>query len=136
MGRIERRLEALEGQIKVSDEELRQRAYREFLRRLTREELDWLGAPSRGAEMLVDCPIHGLGCGCMNEQRRQRAREEHPELYEEFERRNASLLERAEEIMQREPYQETEEDRRRRVEQSREAQRASAERNREYEAST
>ncbi len=114
MGSIKRRrLEALEGQTKVPEDELRERVYREFLRRLTDEESEWLSEPSREAEMLVVCPIHGPGCHCTNEERRQRARVAHPELHEEFERRNRALLERREQIMAREPYQETSADRRR-----------------------
>lgn len=132
MGRIERRLEALEEQIKVSEGELRNRAYREFLRRLTFEESEWLGKPIEEAEMLVDCPIHGGRCDCRNEQRRQRSHEEYPELHEEYLRRRASLLERAEEIMARDPCQQTEADRQRRREQSIERQKESAERNRQY----
>jgi len=111
---IDRRLGRLEGRIKVPEDELRERAYREFLRRLTDEESEWLGEPSREAEMRVECPLHNPGCNCTNEQRRQRAREEHPELHEEYTRRWESLYERREEILAREPYQETPADRRRR----------------------
>ncbi len=132
MGRIERRLEALEGQAKASEGELRERAYREFLRRLTFEESEWLGEPIEEAEMLVECPIHGGRCECRNEQRRERAREEYPHLYEEYLRRRASLLERAEEIMARDPGQQTEANRQRQKEQSMERQRQYAERNRQY----
>ena len=100
---LNRRLGALEEQVKVPEEELRARAYREFLRRLTDEEFDWLCEPGAEAEMLVECPIHGPGCGCRNEERRLRAHEEQPELMAESQRRNDALLKRAEEIMAREP---------------------------------
>lgn len=100
---IGRRLESLEARVIIPEGELRARAYREFLRRLTDEESDWLGEPIEEAEALVECPIHGAGCDCRNEQRRLRADEEQPELMAEFRRRNESLLKRAEEIMAREP---------------------------------
>lgn len=114
MGSIDRRLGRLEVLIKLPEDELRERAYRELLRRLNPEESAWLGAPLSEAEALVECPLHGPGCACTNEPCRQRAREEHPELHAEFKRRNKSLLDRAEEIMRREPYRETSADRRRR----------------------
>lgn len=98
----------------MPEDELQAWAQSEFLKRLTFEELEWLVEPSREAEMLVECPIHGPGCQCTNEERRQRAREEHPRLHEESERRNRALLERSEEILAREPYQETPANRRRR----------------------
>ncbi len=100
---IDRRLERLEAQIKAPEDELRERVYREFLRHLTDEEIEWLSEPSDEAEMLVVCPLHGPGCQCTNELRRQRAREAHPALAEEFERRNRALLARAGEILAREP---------------------------------
>jgi hypothetical protein len=100
---VDRRLGALEQRIIIPEGELRARAYREFLRRLADEESDWLGEPIEEAEALVECPIHGPRCDCRNEQRRLRAHEEQPLLMAEFRHRNESLLERAEEIMAREP---------------------------------
>src|SRR3954468_8011737 len=100
---LRRRLNALEGQITVPEDELRLQAEREFRKRLTYEESEWLYAPISEAEMLVTCPIHGGKCACTNEPRRRRAFEEHPDLCEEFGRRWLVLYERREEILAREP---------------------------------
>ena len=103
MGSIGRRLEALERRSKVPEDEARRGPYREMLRRLTDEELAWLGGPLEEAEALVECPIHGPGCECRNEERGRRAHEEHPRLVREHHRRYETLLERAEEIAARGP---------------------------------
>jgi hypothetical protein len=103
MESIGKRLERLEEQITVRrEDELRERASREFLRRLADEEIAWLDEPIHEAQMLVECPLHGPGCHCTNEPRGERAREEYPELHEEFELRSRTLLDRKEEIMARE----------------------------------
>jgi len=79
-----------------TEEEERRRAFDEFLRKLSDEELDWLLEPIDEAEGLAPCPHHGgpIGCGCRSERRAQRAWEDSPELADEFEHRVQALLER------------------------------------------
>jgi hypothetical protein len=103
MGRIGRRVAALEERIGASEDGARREAHREFFRR-TREELDWLLEPADEAQSRVPCPhVEMLRCGCRSDERRRRGFEAHPELREEYLRRRMSLFGRAEEIMRREP---------------------------------
>ena len=102
--RLEGRLARLEERIGASEDGARREAYREFFRRLTVEELDWLLAPDDEAQSRVPCPhVEMLGCACRSDERRRRGFEAHPELREEYLRRRRSLFGRAEEIVRREP---------------------------------
>ncbi len=131
MGIINRRLERLEEEFAIPPEDEREwQAVREFVRRLTDEELDWLSEPSEEAQDLVPCPhVESITCDCRGDGREIRGFEASPELRREAERRWQALCERQSEIMAREPY-----DRsaawRERSQKSHEEQRASAERNR------
>lgn len=99
---LKRRLGRLEEQVRGVAEDEGERVRREFFRRLTREELDWLDGPTRQASHLVPCPhVELIECGCRGAEREQRGFEARPDLFEEFRRRYESLLERADEIMQR-----------------------------------
>ncbi len=114
MGTIDRRLEALEAAFVVSQDEFREAVRREFLRRLTFEEKQWLAEPADQAQGLVACPrFEPRECGCRCIARVERGYAEHPELYDEKRRRWESLLERREEIMAREPTDRRDELRRR-----------------------
>ena len=101
---MNRRLQALEERIVVSEDELRKKALDEFYRHLTYEELDWLSEPGDEAQKLVPCPhVESIRCGCRGSERERRGFEAHPELWEEYLRRRKSLLDQAEEILEREP---------------------------------
>lgn len=114
MGRIGRRLEALEGQFVSPEDEQGRWAEREFSKRLTFEELTWLLEPSEEAATHVPCPrFEPARCDCLCPARTQRGYEAHPELEEERARRWRSLYERREEILAREPVDTTEDWRRR-----------------------
>ncbi len=114
MGTIDRRLARLEDQIKAPEGELQRWAQREFLKRLTWEELRWLGEPTEQAQSLVPCPrFEPRECGCQCLARVDRGYEEHPELHDEKLRRWRSLYERREEILAREPADRSAEWRRR-----------------------
>lgn len=103
-GSIDRRLEALEEQLSVPEDEQRRWAEREFLKRLTSEELSWLLEPGYEAVNRVPCPrFEPRRCDCQCPARTQRGYEAHPELEEERARRWRSLYERREEILAREP---------------------------------
>lgn len=102
MGRLNRRVDALEGLMLVPGEELQQFAAREFLSRLTDEELGWLAEPGEGAVALVECSDHpGQACACP--ERERKALEADPETFAEMERRWAALCARHSEILAREP---------------------------------
>lgn len=104
MGTLDRRLCRLEGQITATEDELQAWAAREFYKRLTWEELRWLGEPAEEATRLVACPrFEPRKCDCHCTPRLVRGYEEHPELEEEHARRLESLYERREEIFSREP---------------------------------
>jgi hypothetical protein len=95
---------ALEERIGASEYGARRETHREFFRRLTREELDWLLAPDDEAQSRVPCPhVEMLRCGCRSDERQGRGFEAHPGLREEYLRRRELLFGRAEEIMRREP---------------------------------
>ena len=98
MGSMRRRLEQLEEHTSVKEEH----NLREFFKRLTREEILWLDEPGRQAERLVACPhVELVGCGCRSVERQRRGFEARPDLHQEYLKRQASMLERVEEIMQR-----------------------------------
>jgi hypothetical protein len=104
MGGLTRRLAALEERLAVPEAEARREAYRQFLRRLTREELEWLLEPDNEAQSRVPCPhVEMLQCACRSDERRGRGFEAHPGLREEYLRRRELLFGRAEEIVRREP---------------------------------
>lgn len=95
MGSLGRRLERLEARSGGTDAERRAQAHREFFRRLTRDELEWLCEPGHRAQDLVPCPhVELVECGCRGADRELRGFEAHPELREEYERRFGVLLER------------------------------------------
>lgn len=104
MGRLGRRVEALEYRIGVPEDERQRIALRELLSRLTGEELERLAEPGEEAAALVPCPRHEpreCSCGCP--ERERRGLEANPKLEEERRRRWAALHERREEILAREP---------------------------------
>lgn len=104
MGSIKRRLEHLESRLEAPADERRRATYRELLRRLTPDELDWLCEPGERAQELVPCSHVGLvQCGCHSAERKIRGFEANPHLREEYERRYKDLLARGEEIMRRDP---------------------------------
>ena len=101
---IGRRLGLLEGQITAAEDEQRRAAYREFIERLTFEELEWLSEPGDEAESLVPCPhVELVKCGCRGPERARRGFEAYPELLAERVRRLRILNKRREEILAREP---------------------------------
>ncbi len=100
---MNRRLEALEERMGASEEEVREEAQRGFLRRLTREELEWISEPADEAARRTPCPHSTLTRrACWRVECGTRALDEHPELYREMQERWQSLCERSEEILQRE----------------------------------
>lgn len=79
MGSLERRLAALEGQIKPPED----REGRELLSCLTWEELKWLSEPVEEAQSRVPCPhVELISCTCRGTERERRGFEAHPELLE------------------------------------------------------
>jgi hypothetical protein len=103
VGIVERRLGRLESRLVPPEAELWHRAKTEFYRRLTDEELDWLGEPGDEAARLVPCPKFApRQCDCQCPARSAAGFEEYPELREEKTRRFRHLLSKAEEIMSRE----------------------------------
>lgn len=104
MASIEKRLESLEERIKIPEEEIQRAALREFLSRLTHEELGGLTEPGYQAAALVPCPrFEPRKCDCACPDRTHRGLEANPELEEEHWRRWTALYERREEILAREP---------------------------------
>lgn len=104
MGRLGRRVEALEGVMAVPEDERQRWALREFLSRLTHEELGWFAEVGDQAAHLVACPRYEpQGCDCMCPERERRGLEANPELEAERQRRWTALYERREEILAREP---------------------------------
>ena len=103
MGRLKRRLSELEEHRRAETVPPRLKAWGEFIKCLTTDELTWLTEPSDEAQSLVPCPhVELVACGCRGEERRRRGFEAHPELLEEYVQRRNTLLERAGEIMGRE----------------------------------
>lgn len=104
MGSLGRRLRSLEGRMTVPEEERQLWALREFLSRLTHEELEGLTEPGYQAAALVPCPrFEPRECGCACPERTHRGLEANLELEEEHRRRWTALYERREEILAREP---------------------------------
>lgn len=102
MGSLDGRLRRLEERPGEVTEDEKERGRREFFKRLTREELDWLDESARQASSLVPCPhVELIECGCRGAERERRGFEARPDLFEEFRRRYESLLDRAGEIMER-----------------------------------
>lgn len=102
MGRLERRLSELEERHRAGTVPTQLKAWDEFIKRLTTDDLTWLLEPSDEVQSLVPCPHVEMGtCGCRSDGRRRRGFEKHPELLEEYLRRRNTLLERTGEIMER-----------------------------------
>lgn len=134
MGIIGRRLGRLEEKLGTPEDERKAWAHREFLKRLTSEELSWLLEPGYEAASRVPCPrFEPVRCDCLCIPRAERGYEAHPELEEERARRWKHLYDRREEIFAREPdTRETQVEREKRKAESLARQKASAERNRRH----
>jgi hypothetical protein len=92
VGSLERRLRHLEKVVRHGD--AKAKAFAEFLKRLSVEQLRWLLEPSHEGQSRVPCPhMESLECVCRSDERRQRAMKAFPELLEESGRRIQKLYE-------------------------------------------
>lgn len=90
----DRRLEALNEELGMSDDALERLEAVHFAEQLSDTQLDWLLEPTEEAQRRVPCPhTESLECDCRSSERTTRGFEAFPELVEEYERRQAVLKE-------------------------------------------
>jgi hypothetical protein len=103
MGSLESRLQRLERVLGCQDQDAK--AFGQFLRCLSDEQLRWLLEPLDEGQGRVPCPhVESLKCECRSDGRRRRAMEAFPELVEEYLRRRGVLYEEVRRLEHWEAY--------------------------------